>query len=127
MANLYANIAQLGRPDELQACMDMVTFLPAKLMNLGDYGIAVGNPADIVVLDCVDPISAVSELAQPLLAMKRGRISFSRPAAAINGGHQGLRCRMTFGAAQLPGRSLSLGGSGDLSDSPRNRLAVASR
>jgi cytosine/creatinine deaminase len=84
MANLYANIAQLGRPDELQACMDMVTFLPAKLMNLGDYGIAVGNPADIVVLDCVDPISAVSELAQPLLAMKRGRISFSRPAAAIN-------------------------------------------
>jgi cytosine/creatinine deaminase len=84
MANLYANIAQLGRPDELRACMDMVTVLPAKIMNLGDYGIAVGNPADIVVLDCVDRVAAVSELAQPLLAMKRGRISFSRPAAAIN-------------------------------------------
>jgi cytosine deaminase len=84
MANLYANIAQLGRPEELQACMDMVTSLPAKLMNLRDYGIAVGNPADIVVLDCVDRVSAVAELAQPLLAMKRGRISFTRPAATIN-------------------------------------------
>jgi len=30
-------------------------------MNLKDYGIAVGNPADIVVLDCADPGSAVAE------------------------------------------------------------------
>jgi cytosine deaminase len=84
MANLYANVAQLGRPEEIQACLEMVTSLPAKLMNLGDYGIAVGNPADIVVLDCADTVSAVSELAQPLLAMKHGRQSFSRPKATIN-------------------------------------------
>ena len=84
MANLYANIAQLGRSEELQACMEMVTRLPAKLMNLGDYGIAVGNPADLVVLDCADRVSAVAELAQPLLAMKRGRISFSRPTATLH-------------------------------------------
>jgi cytosine/creatinine deaminase len=84
MANLYANIAQTGRPDELQACFDMVTTLPARLMNLADYGIAVGNPADIVVLDCADPVSAVAELAQPVLGMKRGRISFWHEAATIN-------------------------------------------
>jgi cytosine deaminase len=84
MANLYANIAQLGRPEELRACMEMVTLMPAKLMNLGDFGIAVGNPADIVVLDCADRVSAVAELAQPLLAMKRGRMSFSRPATTLH-------------------------------------------
>jgi cytosine deaminase len=84
MANLYANVAQLGRPDQIRACLEMVTSHPAKLMNLGDYGIAVGNPADIVVLDCMDSASAVAELAQPLLAMKRGRMSFSRPKATIN-------------------------------------------
>jgi cytosine deaminase len=84
MANLYANISQLGRPDQLQACLEMITSLPAKLMNLGDYGIAVGNPADLVVLDCVDRVSAVAELAQPLMAMKRGRTSFSRPRATLN-------------------------------------------
>src|SRR4029077_18673661 len=40
MANLYANVAQIGRPVELQACLDMVTTLPARLMNATDYGIA---------------------------------------------------------------------------------------
>jgi cytosine deaminase len=84
MANLYANVAQTGRPDELQACFDMVTTLPARLMNLKDYGIAVGTPADIVVLDCADPVSAVTELAQPVLGMKRGRISFWHSSATIN-------------------------------------------
>src|SRR4030088_658579 len=84
IANLYANIAQAGRPDQLRACFEMVTTLPARLMNLPDYGIAIGNPADIVVLDCASREAAVAEVAQPLLALKRGRISFSRPAATIN-------------------------------------------
>jgi cytosine deaminase len=84
IANLYANVAQTGRADELQACFDMVTTLPARLMNLKDYGIAVGNPADIVVLDCADPVSAVAELAQPVLGMKRGRISFQHAPATLN-------------------------------------------
>jgi cytosine deaminase len=53
-------------------------------MNLADYGISVGNPADIVVLDCESREAAVAELAQPLLALKRGRMSFSRPLATIN-------------------------------------------
>ncbi len=52
MANLYANVAQIGRPTELASCLDMVTTLPAKLMNLKNYGIKIGNPADLVVLDC---------------------------------------------------------------------------
>jgi cytosine deaminase len=84
MANLYANVAQLGRPGELQACLQMVTSLPAKLMNLADYGIEVGHPADIVVLNCADSVSAVAEFALPLFGMKRGRMSFTRPMATLN-------------------------------------------
>jgi cytosine/creatinine deaminase len=84
IANLYANIAQIGRPDQLEACFDMITAMPAKLMNLSDYGLAVGNPADIVVLDCTDRASAVAELAQPILGIKNGRISFSHPAASLH-------------------------------------------
>jgi len=79
MANLYANVAQAGRPDELAACLDMVTALPAKLMNLRDYGVAVGNPADFVVLDCADCASAVAEIARPLLGFKNGRCTFDCP------------------------------------------------
>jgi cytosine deaminase len=79
MANLYANVAQIGRPADLAACLDMVTTLPAKLMNLKDYGIAVGNPADLVVLDCTDRAGAVAELARPLFGMKNGRRTFVCP------------------------------------------------
>ena len=78
MANLYANVARLGRAKDIGACFDMITSMPAKLMNLADYGIAVGNAADIVALDCSDSLSAVTELAQPLFALKNGRRSFSR-------------------------------------------------
>lgn len=84
IANLYANVAQTGRADQLQACFDMVTTLPARLMNLKGYGIVVGNPADVVVLDCADPASAVAELARPVLGMKRGRVSFWHAPATIN-------------------------------------------
>jgi len=84
MANLYANIAQVGAPADLAACFDMVTTLPARLINAADYGIAVGRPADLVVLDSRDPAMAVAELAQPLFGMKRGRRSFSRPAATLH-------------------------------------------
>jgi cytosine deaminase len=79
MANLYANVAQIGRPDELASCLDMVTRWPAKLMNLKNYGIAIGNPADLVVLDSTTPALAVAELARPLFGMKNGRRSFVCP------------------------------------------------
>ena len=84
MANLYANLAQIGRERDLCACFDMITTLPARLMNASDYGIAVGHPADLVVLDSRDPARAVAELAQPLFALKRGRRSFTRAAAALH-------------------------------------------
>jgi len=63
----------------LASCLDMVTALPAKLMNLRDYGVAVGNPADLVVLDCVDRTHAVAELARPLFGMKKGKRTFVCP------------------------------------------------
>jgi cytosine/creatinine deaminase len=84
MANLYANVAQIGRAADLAGCLDMVTTLPARLMNIADYGVAVGHPADLVVLDSHDPAMAVAELAQPLFGLKRGRRSFSRAAAVLH-------------------------------------------
>ena len=84
MANLYANVAQLGRGDDMRACFDMVTTLPARLMNASDYGIAVGHPADLVVIDSRDPAMAVAELARPLFGYKHGRRSFTHAAAMLH-------------------------------------------
>ncbi len=84
MANLYANTAHVGTARELATCFDLVTRSPARLMNLEGYGIAIGNPADVVVLDCADPAAAVAELAQPLFGLKRGRLTFTRPLPVLH-------------------------------------------
>ncbi|WP_024511887.1 amidohydrolase family protein [Bradyrhizobium sp. ARR65] len=85
IANLYANIAQVGSPSGMAACLDMVSASSAKLMNLRDYGIAVGNSADLVVLDCESRAQAVAELAQPMFAVKAGRRTVTRPAPMLHG------------------------------------------
>lgn len=84
MANLYANVAQVGTPVGLASCLAMVTSHSATLLNLRDYGIAEGNPADLVVVDTDTPANAVSEIAQPLFGLKAGTRTFTRPAASIH-------------------------------------------
>ncbi|MDQ0469241.1 amidohydrolase family protein [Labrys wisconsinensis] len=83
MANLYANVAQLGSDTDMRLCFDMVTAAAARLLRLDGYGIAVGRPADLVVLDCESPEDAVREIAQPLLGLKAGRRSFVRPSPSL--------------------------------------------
>lgn len=84
MANLYANIAQIGRMDAMAECLDMISSRSARLLNLTDYGLAPGMAADIVVLDNTDPAMAVAEISQPLMGFKRGRRTFTRPAPTIH-------------------------------------------
>ncbi len=84
MANLYANICQVGDPHGLEECYEMVTSRPARLMRLPDYGIKVGHPADLVVLDCHSRAEAVTEVVSPIMGFKRGRRTFSRPSATIH-------------------------------------------
>src|SRR6201987_2361786 len=73
MANLYANVCQVGSKTELRECFAMITRRPAKLMRLRDYGVAVGKCADLVVLDAVEPEMAVAELAPVVYAFQRRR------------------------------------------------------
>jgi cytosine/creatinine deaminase len=73
MANLYANVVQLDRPAQLRECFNMLTGRSAKVLNLKDYGFAIGNPADVVILDAQTPEQAVAEISRPVAAFKRGR------------------------------------------------------
>ena len=72
IANLQANVCQHGTPEALRDCFAMLTDRSARLLNLDDYGLAVGNPADIVVLDAVTPEAAVGEIRRPVAVFKRG-------------------------------------------------------
>ena len=83
MANLYANICQVGQVDDTIECFDMVTRRSADLLNLDDYGIEVGKSADMVVIDNRNRESAVAELSPPLMGIKRGHVTFRREPAAL--------------------------------------------
>src|SRR5579871_4538210 len=84
MANLYANVCHVSRPADLAGCLDMITVSAAKLMRLGDYGIRIGAPADLVCLDAKNPADAISTLAVPLWGLKRGRRSFTRSRVELH-------------------------------------------
>jgi cytosine deaminase len=73
MANLHANVLQIARAEQLRECFAMLTERSARLLNLEDYGLAIGNPADIVIIDAETPEQAIAEIRHPLAVYKRGQ------------------------------------------------------
>jgi len=73
MANLYANVVQIDRAAQLRECFEMLTNRSARLLNLEEYGFAIGNPADVVIINAQSPEQAISEIAQPIAAFKNGK------------------------------------------------------
>jgi cytosine deaminase len=78
IANMYANVVQRGTERDLAECFAMLTERAARILRTADYGIAVGNPADLVVWDARSPAEVVATVAQPLMGFKRGRRVFTR-------------------------------------------------
>jgi cytosine/creatinine deaminase len=89
MANLYANVCQVSRPQELAECFAMLTTRSAQLMRRSGYGIAVGHAADLTVFGCADARTAVAELVPPLFGLKSGRLTFTRPRPRLQTPHAG--------------------------------------
>jgi cytosine/creatinine deaminase len=78
MANLHANVLQVRHPRELRECFAMLTERSARLLNLKDYGLVVGNLADVVLFDAQTPEQAIAEIRNPVSAFKRGRQTMLR-------------------------------------------------
>jgi cytosine deaminase len=83
MTNLHANILQVSERAPLADLFAMITERSARLMNLDDYGIKIGNPADVVVIDAKSPAEAVAINAPVLAAFKRGKQTVRRPRAEL--------------------------------------------
>ncbi|MBY0336153.1 MAG: amidohydrolase family protein [Acetobacteraceae bacterium] len=84
MANLYANVVQRGMEDDLRKMWDMFTTNSARILRLKEYGIAVGHPADLVIVDAPTPAQALRDIAPTLMGFKRGRRSFTRERAVLH-------------------------------------------
>lgn len=83
MANLYANICQVGDQGGLSECYELVSSRPAKLMRLPGHSVNVGDAADLVVLDCGSRADAVAEVVSPAMGFKAGRRTFHQPVARL--------------------------------------------
>ena len=86
MANLYANVCHVARPDDLAGCLQMVTDDAARLLRV-EHGVRVGGKADLVLFDAPTAAAAVAELTQPLWGMKEGRMTFARSRPVLHRPH----------------------------------------
>jgi cytosine deaminase len=84
IANMQANVCQIGEAARLRECFAMLTDRSARLLRLKDYGIAIGNPADIVIFDAATPEETIAEVRGPLVAFKRGVRTVTRPRAELH-------------------------------------------
>jgi cytosine deaminase len=71
---ITAHAAQMSLPDEILEVFRMPQIRSARLMNLKDYGIKVGNPADLVILDAKTPRDALRTQPARRYVIKGGRI-----------------------------------------------------
>ena len=82
--NMHAIVTQRGNDDDVRALWNMGTSSAAKIMRKDDYGIKVGGPADLVVLDAPDAITALRTVAPVLAAFKRGRRTVTREPVRLH-------------------------------------------
>lgn len=81
VAHMGLHVAQMTGQDAMRACYQAVTSTPARILGLRDYGVAVGNHADLVLLDAPDPVAAIRLRAARRLVMRRGKVVAEAPPA----------------------------------------------
>lgn len=81
VAFMGLHVAQMTHPEEMRACFDMVTEVPARIMGLEGYGLRPGAVASLVVLDAGDPVEALRLRATQLTVIARGRVVAETPRA----------------------------------------------
>ncbi|MBZ3640381.1 amidohydrolase family protein [Enterococcus casseliflavus] len=75
IAMLAVPVAHLGGADDLPTVLPMITTNTAKALNIKDYGIAVGNRADLILLDTQKKADVLIDIPERLMVIKNGRIT----------------------------------------------------
>jgi cytosine deaminase len=94
VAHMGVHAAPMTSREAIRWSFDAVTEIPARILGLDGYGLAVGAFADMVVLQAADPIEAVRLRAARLAVIRRGAVIAESPP------------RLT--SLALPGRPASL-------------------
>ncbi|MBF2065403.1 MAG: cytosine deaminase [Calothrix sp. C42_A2020_038] len=75
VAHMAVHVCQMTGMPEINACYDMVTVNGAKTLHVEDkYGIEVGKPASLIVLDIDSYYDAIRYRSKPLYVISQGKI-----------------------------------------------------
>jgi len=76
VAFVWIHYGQMSGASEIPQVWDMITRNPARAFGATDkvYGLTVGNPADLVLLDAATEFDALRRIAPRLIVMRRGQI-----------------------------------------------------
>lgn len=78
---MLVHVSQMTGLAEMDACYDMATWHGAKTLNLADqYGVEVGKPANLIVLDAANRYDAIRRRATVCYVVSRGQILASTEA-----------------------------------------------
>jgi cytosine deaminase len=83
VAHMGLHVAQMTSQAQMRACFDAVTVQPARILGLPSAGVAVGEPANFVLLQAGDPAEAIRLRATRLMVVRAGQVLASAaPAVA---------------------------------------------
>lgn len=82
-AMLTIPVGHLGGANDLKTVLPMITENPAKAIGLVDYGIAVGNKADVVLLDTKVKENAIIDIPTRLFVIKNGKVTVENTKETI--------------------------------------------
>jgi cytosine/creatinine deaminase len=80
VAHMAVHGAPMTSREAIRWTFDAVTEIPARILGLEGYGLAVGANADMVLLQAADPIEAVRLRATRLFVIRRGEVVARTPA-----------------------------------------------
>lgn len=74
VALISAHAAHMSLPQEIENVFDMTTVRAAEILRIKDYGIELGNTADIVIINCKDVLDAIRLQPDRSFVIKGGKI-----------------------------------------------------
>ncbi len=78
VAYLAVHVSQMTGLKEIDACFEMVTRNGARSLHIPDYGLKVGNPANVVVLDAPNAFEAIRHRAKARYVISHGKVIAQR-------------------------------------------------
>lgn len=101
VAHMGAHCLQMMGASQAPVLLEMVTTRGAKALNLDDYGLEVGRPADFVVLQATSAMEALRLKPARLFVFRKGQIIASTPPAISSINLGGEKSSVTFQLKRL--------------------------